>query len=286
MRWTIVALAFALGCSGDKPNDVPADTSVGGDGAAHDAATADAGRDLSTDRGLFFGASRCAAANVALCEDFESGTLAARWQTVGTAPVIDTVQAARGTHALHIDLHANGPSYIKETTTFPALAGGYYARAFIYFTHMPTTGMTYAHWTAFASSTSIGEIRLSGQYQNGKNLWGVGTDSGMNASGTGDWTTNDNDPANAPRTIPIGEWMCVEWQHDSANDTTRVWWDGVEHPSLATSATHHGGNTNPFAIPDITAAWFGWQEYQTSTQEFELWIDELAIDSQRIGCVI
>lgn len=285
MRRTF-ALALALaGCSGGKPNDV-ADDAKAGDAALRDGPTGDAGRDLSTNRGLFFGDSRCAAANAALCEDFEAGTLPSYWQTVGTAPVIDTLQAARGTHALHIHLHANGPSYIKESVTFPALASGYYARAFIYFTHLPTTGMTYAHWTAFASSTSLGEIRLSGQYQNGKNLWGVGTDSGSNAAGTGDWTTNDNDPSGAPRTIPTGEWMCLEWQHDSADDTTRVWWDGVEHASLATTATMHGGNSNPFAIPDITAAWFGWQEYQTSTQEFELWIDELAIDGQRIGCVI
>jgi len=278
MRSALVLLAACNGSSPAKPADALADVPVAIDSPA--------GRDLSADRSKFFGASRCASAGVMLCDDFESGTLDPRWKIVGTPPVIDTLQAARGSHALHVHLNANGPSYIKETQTFPALAGNYYARAFIYFTHLPTTGMTYAHWTAFASTTSIGEIRISGQYQNGVNRFGVGTDSGSNPGGTGDWTTNDNDPAGAPRAVPIGEWACIEWQHDSANDVTRFWWDATEHPSLMTTASKHGGNTNPYLIPDITAAWFGWQEYQTSTQEFELWVDEIAIDAQRIGCVI
>jgi hypothetical protein len=284
MRCVVFAIACAA-CSGGKPA-TPTD-SRSGDGGAIDAAV-DAGRDLSTDRGKFFGASRCAAANVALCEDFESGALdGTTWKTAGTAPTIDTVQAARGTHAMHVHLFANGASYIKETKTFPALSGTYYARAFVYFAHLPTSAsLSYAHWTAFASTTSIGEIRISGQFQNGKNLFGVGTDSGSNANGTGDWTTNDNDPAGAPRAVPTGEWECIEWEHDSTDSITHVWWDGVEHPSLATTATHHGGNANPFTIPPITAAWFGWQEYQTSTEEFELWVDEIAVDAQRIGCVI
>ena len=282
---TVVLLAL-VGCAGNQPASVGDAPAVGSDGAV--AIDAPAGRDLSTDRTKFFGASRCAAANVALCEDFESGTLdSTTWKVSGTAPVIDTVQAARGSHALHVHLTANGASYIKETKTFPALAGGYYGRAFIYFAHLPTTAsMTYAHWTAFASTTSIGEIRVSGQLQNGKNLWGVGTDSGSNAGGTGDWTNSDNDPVGSPRAVPTGEWMCIEWQHDSTNDVTKLWWDATEHPSLATTATMHGGNSNPYALPDLTAAWFGWQEYQTSTEEFELWVDEIAVDAQRIGCVI
>ena len=278
-----------LGCTGTKPNQAPSDSTVGGDATQQlDAAGSGSGRDLSTDRTKFFGASRCAAANVALCEDFESGTIsAARWQTVGTAPVVDTMQAARGTHAMHVHMTTNGASYIKETATFPALSGTYYARAFVWFAHLPTAAsMTYAHWTAFASTTSIGEIRISGQFQNGKNLFGVGTDSGSNVTGTGDWTNSDKDPNNAPRTVPTGEWECIEWMHDSTDSTTKFWWDATEHTSLDTTATSHGGNTNPYNFPPPTAAWFGWQEYQASTEEFEMWVDEIAIDSQRIGCVI
>jgi hypothetical protein len=264
-------------------------TSINGDGnnAGSDAKKLDAftGRDFSTDRSKFFGASRCAQAGTQLCEDFESGTLdTSVWSTVGVAPTIDTQQAARGSHALHISMTGNGPSYIKETKTFPEVPNTYYARAFVYFVALPTApGMSYSHWTAFAASTDLGEIRVSGQFQNGKNLFGVGTDS---ASGTGDWTTSDNDPAGAPMAVPTGQWICIEWLHDGAADETRFWWDATEHVSMHTTASMHGGNTNPYTLDTFTAVWFGWQEYQTSTEPFELWLDEIAVDTQRIGCVL
>jgi hypothetical protein len=76
--------------------------------------------------------------------------------------------------------------------------------------------------------------------------------------------------------------------HDGAHNQTRLWWDGVEHPSLGTVATtpHQGNATVPFTLPTFTNVWLGWYEYQPTTEPFELWLDEIAIDGARIGCVI
>ena len=248
------------------------------------------GRDLSTDRTKFFGASRCAQANVQLCEDFESGTLdTTTWSVNGTAPVIDGLQHARGNKALHITKVGNGASYIKETKTFPEANNTYYGRMFAFFKSLPTNpGMTYAHWTFIAASGTgaSGEIRVSGQLQNGKNLFGVGTDTGTNPNGSGDWTNSDKDPGGAPLAVPMGQWVCIEWMHKGDTNETRFWWDATEHTSLYTSASMHGGNANPYILPSFTNVWLGWQEYQASTETFEMWIDEIAIDKDRIGCVI
>jgi len=150
--------------------------------------------------------------------------------------------------------------------------------------------MTYAHWTiAAATGTDVsGEIRVSGQLQQKVNRWGVGTDNRVDPNGTGDWTNADKDPNNMPRTVPLDEWMCIEWMHKGDTSETKFWWDGVEHPSLDTvPTTKHGGNSSqPFYLPKFTALWIGWQEYQTSTQKFEMWIDEVIIDKERIGCVL
>ena len=250
----------------------------------------DGGRDFGTDAGAFFGNTRCAQANVQLCEDFESGALDTKvWTVNGNAPVIDGVHVARGNKALHVSKTGNGASYIKETKTFPAVNNTYFGRAFVWFSQLPTApGMTYAHWTFIAASGTgtQGEIRLSGQLQNGKNLFGVGTDSGNDPNGTGDWTNSDDDPAGAPTPVPTGKWACIEWMHDGATNETRFWWDAVEHPSLYTSSTKHGGNAKPYILPTFTNVWLGWQEYQTSAEPFELWLDEIAIDKERIGCVL
>ena len=148
--------------------------------------------------------------------------------------------------------------------------------------------MDYAHWTFVAASgTGVsGEIRLSGQRSSGDNWFGVGTDDRTDPEGTGDWTTSDHDPGGSPKPVPLHEWLCVEWMHSGRTNETRFFLDGVEHPSLHTTETVNGGNGKPFILPEFTNVWVGWQEYQPSTETFELWMDEIAIDSSRIGCDI
>ena len=89
-----------------------------------------------------------------------------------------------------------------------------------------------------------------------------------------------------PLAVPTGEWVCIEWMHKGDTNETRFWWDATEHPSLYTSASQHGGNTNAYDLPQFDNVWVGWQEYQTSTESFEMWVDEIAIDKERIGCVL
>jgi hypothetical protein len=302
LRWLAPML---LACSNaPASNDASAPDAAGldvvttSDSSASDAG--DGGRDFSTDRGLFFGPSRCAAANVQLCEDFESGSVnPAIWSYVGTHPVVDGKQAARGSKALHVTVPGNGASLIKETETFPEPNDTYWGRIFVYFGALPTfvsvdAGLTYAHWTfAYATGTgptAAGQIRLSGQLQktgaNYINHFGVGTDDRVDDAGTGDWTTSDDDPPSDPAAVPASSWVCIEWLHSGATNETRLFWDAVAHPSLHTTASVHGGNTNPYVMPQFDAVAIGWQEYQATTETFDMWVDEIAIDTARIGCVL
>lgn len=294
MRKVMIALATV--CLGSACTDSSIQTTDGAVANPADLATADLatpspdlGRDYGTDRSAFFGASRCAQAGVQLCEDFESGQLdPATWTVVGTKPVIDGGQHARGGKALHITINGNGASYIRESKTFPALNNTYWGRMFVYFQALPGAPLNYSHWTIMAASgTGVsGEIRVSGQLQSGVNRFGVGTDNRVDTNGTGDWTTSDNDPPGKASAVPTGQWACIEWLHKGDTNETRFYWDGLEHPSLHTTPTVHGGNTNPFILPQFKSVWVGWQEYQTTTLPFELWVDEVAIDKERIGCVL
>lgn len=295
-RFLSLSVLFVVACSSSDPA-TPATTTPDAATTSNDAgpandvsdAAADAAVDpLSTDRTLFFGASRCA--GLMFCDDFESGAIdAAKWQTpTATKPVVDDTQHARGGKALHVVLPGSGASYLVTKAPFPAPMNRYWGRAFFRFGKLPGAPMTYAHWSfAAASGTGIkGEIRLSGQLQNGKNLFGVGTDNRTEDAGTGDWTTSDNDPAKAPRPVPTDEWMCIEWLHAGDVNETHFYWDAVEHPSLATTLTTHGGTkTTPYVLPQFTQVWVGWAEYQDPAVPFEMWVDEVAFDSTRIGCV-
>lgn len=304
--FAVAALSLAgtnLGCSvgdvGGGAGGVPlpaAPTIDSGEGAQTGTdASAEAGpgqRDLSSNRLLFFGASRCPRANVLLCEDFESGNLdASRWTSVGTAPAIDTLQKARGNRALHIVQQGPGSSYIRETSTFPAEDDHYFGRAFYYFKQLPTAvNSPGATWSIVAASGtgSAGEIRVGGELTaDGLTHFAVGTDSGdASGPGTGNWLTADQDPYGTPIPVPLQQWVCVEWEHDGSTNSTRFFWDTVEHTSLHTTSSVHGGNGNPYVLPTFSDLAIGWAEYAPSTETFELWVDEIAIDKERIGCVI
>jgi hypothetical protein len=113
-----------------------------------------------------------------------------------------------------------------------------------------------------------------------KNLFGVGTDHGV----TGDWTNLDEDDGSQP--VPVKSWVCVEWMHQGDTNETKFWWDGVEHPSLHTTETLHGGTDDPYILPQFDQMWLGFWLYQpgTNPDHFDVWLDEIAIDYARIGC--
>jgi hypothetical protein len=126
------------------------------------------------------------------------------------------------------------------------------------------------------------------------NKWGTGTDN-QSAGGTGDWTNVDQDkaPDGKAAYVPTGVWLCIEWMHAGppANQT-KIWVDGVLHPSIATTETMHGtmltrgapsAGMGNFILPNFTALWIGWQAY-SGTQLYEFWMDEVAINNTRIGC--
>lgn len=312
------AVALAVACSSSSDDSLGGDdTSAGSDAGGSDATldssqnvdgsaigdggAGDGGRDYSTDTSKFFGASRCAGAGLQLCEDFESGTIdTGTWGYVGTHPTIDGTEHARGAKALHVLIDGNGASMIKETKTFPEPGNTYWGRIFVYFHQMPHVitadgGMPYSHWTfAYGSGADRpGQIRLSGQYSKHGgsfySLFGVGTDDGAKIpsdAGTGDWTNSDDDPSGAPAPVPTDSWQCIEWLHDGTNEVTRFFWNAVEHPSLMTTATKHGGNPVPYDMPTFDTLAIGWQEYQPTQETFEMWVDEIAVDQNRIGCVL
>ena len=252
---------------------------------------ADAGRVFSTDRDDFFGASRCPSSGVLLCEDFESETVGAGpdsavWTVRGGAPQIDDARAARGSKSLHVHTQTNGFSLIEETKTFPAANNTFYGRMFVYVDALPTAPQ-WAHWTLVAGNGEGdgSEIRVGGQWDGQRNRFGVGTDHGA----TGDWTNLDEDPSAQAAAVPEDEWLCVEWLYDGDANEMRFYWDGVEHPSLHASENDHGGNQGAaYVLPQFQRVALGWWLYQSGStpDHFDLWLDEIIIDDEPIGCVL
>ncbi len=238
-------------------------------GSAGSAGPPDARAVPATDAGnpLASGASRCAAAGVQFCEDFENGLSSTSWQTSksGGTVAVDDVHAARGSKALHVTSTNGGMNAVRTTKGFPATDNTLYARMFVWFEDEITTG---GHFTLAqgAGTGTPGLMRFGGI---SKRL-GVGSDGGP----SGDWTTTDSKSG-----LPTKRWICYEFQFDGAMNMFRVWVDDVESLPLHTGVDRHP----TLKMPIFNSLWFGWVLYGGGESQ-ELWIDEIAIDANKIGC--
>lgn len=259
---------------------------LGGGGMAEDGGAPGSGAGTSTGGAGFFGDSRCAGSELSLCDGFEGATIDTALWTVAASSnnVVELAsdQAARGQQSVHIK-NQGGFGYLLNESFFPAPNNDYFGRMFLRVKRFST--VEWAHWTVGegAGTGDGSKIRVGGQYRTdlGKNRWGVGSDGGK----TGDWTSHDQDPDGKPTEPPTDTWVCLEWEHRGSENVTRFFVDGVEHPSLATTAQDHGGTASEdYILPQMTSFWFGFWQYQADPEPFDVWIDELALDESRIGC--
>jgi hypothetical protein len=275
---SLVLLGACVGSIGVGPAPGASDPDAGG---VIDAAIGDPGLPDATPGS----AATCASPGLLFCDDFEATPLGAaastRWtsEAQGGALTIDGTHA-QGAHALHVHADGNGRAMI-HVAAFAPPGNSFWGRARLWVTAFPTAP-DYAHFTLVeaAGSGGGGVVRpIGGQYIPGpaRSLWGVGADGGA----TGDWTSwQTAAPAEA------GRWLCMEWQLRAADDGIDVWIDGVARPELGVSRTVHGGAAVDFVFPTFTQIWFGWWLYQggPTPARFDLWYDDLALGTARLGC--
>jgi hypothetical protein len=224
------------------------------------------------------------AASSLFCEDFEAYPAGPAAAANGWTPVtmngtlaIDSTHA-QGKSALRVRTQGNGKAYI-QLSPFSPPQNSFYGRMRLWITAFPSAP-DYAHYTLVeATGTEPGVIRpIGGQFIPGKGaLWGAGSDAGP----TGDWT-------NWKETAPgeTGKWLCIEWQLAKADNQIQVWIDGQAKPELTVNTKMHGGTAVDFVFPTFNSIWFGWWLYQSGSTppEFDLWIDDIALATERLGC--
>jgi hypothetical protein len=222
----------------------------------------------------------------ALCEDFEryqDGDLPdpTIWAQQATQATVGSSLAAKGTKALHIPPFTKDKVQIRETKTFPALGKAFFARVYLYVDKQPTeTPDRLYHWTLIEASETPEDsghrVRLGGhiEQKTGPTDWlRFNYETGTAAGETG-----LSDPT---AVIELKRWHCIEVYFDMTASEARIWLDDVERTKL------HWQNNMPgaFSFPaEIKSLSFGWVEYQPPQTPWEVWIDEIAVDAEKIGC--
>ena len=81
-----------------------------------------------------------------------------------------------------------------------------------------------------------------------------------------------------------GMWHCAEWHIDNPTQSFHFYLDGVEVTQIA--ITNGAGNYNGSEIPpsfsEIRAGLYNYQK--ACSPYLTVWIDEIALDTNRVGC--
>jgi len=240
-----------------------------------------------------------AACSSQFCETFEEYTSGAApdpatWTLDGSPVTIDSIQPHRGTKSLHVPPHNGAANCIDGAPTCPAarfirltgkfppsLHKQFYGRVFFYI-EQQATGAFY-HWGVMEAGGGIGysdglAVRMGGHIEaGGAEYLRFHIDTHMHQIMPFETGLSDTQAVIKPKT-----WYCLEWYYDAPGNEARFWLDGNERTALHWKGPMGGAQfTFP---PEFKSVAFGWRVYQNSTKPFEVFVDDIALDAQKIGC--
>jgi len=255
--------------------------------AVRDAAVTDASTDDAT-------RSSCITAGTELCEDFESGKLDPHLWKInlgGPSPsmTVDGVHTHSGRYAAHAHVMPGQQStaQITESVTFPATNDTFYTRIWAYFS--PDV-----MWPDNPPDYHTGFIIAGGDNDLGHVELAVGANLSPNSS-AGPMYYLGYSIYRGPPYVEFGPrsstrvttmmWTCIELLESGqggAMAVRRIWVDDEELPEQYDSF----GTTSPNgqAPPQFNLVSIGLWEYHPTPSLSDMWIDDVRVSSQRIGC--
>jgi hypothetical protein len=241
----------------------------------------------------------CANHNYVLCNDFENGLDTAIWGTNANANAIETTAVAHGTHAYHLYSGDNTSPQggIMVATNLGKITSQIWGRFYIHFSPGPPGN----HGNLIGASDGVWCKGCPGSNYNG-NWYEIGWQfNGI----MGDFHLENN--AERPlRSLPylVDRWYCVELFIDGTVKGDERWWiDGAEAKYYTPQAGVCCAATNPTTpasvlIPQFKSITVGWTPYSGPGLMLpdqnkiidkrvlnDAWIDDVAFDTQRIGCI-
>jgi hypothetical protein len=248
----------------------------------------------------FFGlaAAQAAPPPLEFTDDFETHTAGqlpgAPWKEEtyksGAVIVVDGQHAFSGRQAMHV-LTPAGADYRRGYVAIhlggplPQLQAGLFGRAMVWLDAAP--GTTDVHWTLLQGEGRSADDRYNSIYRLGLEQRG-GTQLMANFETTPPLRTDCRQQST--RVLPVRRWACVEFKFDVAASELQFWIDGkpITHVvSRARAADACRGNDlggQWLAPPRIDSLYMGFERYGNTPIDQNLWIDDVALARQRVGC--
>ncbi len=189
------------------------------------------------------------------------------------ALVMQAGLVAHGKYAAHFHANPSVVSYDFIITKNPpaALRGHHFGRAYFMITPMPPTNHTeylYAGTTGFPQYKYL-EVASAAPL-----AWQL-TYVKLASPDTGE-------DYHAGGKVPVGKWFCLEWEFDDTPDQAAVFVDGVQ--SFAQSTFTFAGATTGL-VGGFAAFGFGYYAWHPATYAFDVYYDDIVLDTKRVGCL-
>jgi hypothetical protein len=269
----------ALAEAGGGAGGASASAGVGGSaGSSGTAGAADAG-----------GQGPCVTSGTELCDGFEDGQIdLQKWSikkpTASASIAVDGTRPHRGKYSLHVKVVPGQTStaQLVDAVTFPAASNTFYTRAFFYFSpDLPADNNGGFH-TAYLLATGNNDLGFveaglasagNKNYLGYSEYYGAGPDSHNHGP-----TFTEFGPRSQLQIVPK-TWICMELLQggDATTTTRRVWVDGNELTDQKSDYTARKPPT--FSLVSI-----GVLEYHTTPLLSDVWVDDVRVSKQPIGC--
>lgn len=235
-------------------------------------------------------------------DDFESRTPGqlpgAPWQEAtyesGAIVTVDAGHAYSGRQALHI-LNPRGANYRRGYVAIhlggplPRLRSGFYGRAMVWLEAAPVAlpGAPPVHWTLLQGEGRSADDRYNAIYR-----LGLEQRDGLGLMANYETTppVRTDCKQQSQLALPVARWACIEWRFAAATQELEFWLDGrrITHvrerakKADACRGDDLGGVWR--APPAFDSFYLGFERYADSTNDQNLWIDDVALSNQRVGC--
>lgn len=237
-------------------------------------------------------ANACEGLDVLLCEGFEGeavGDIPSPdvWQPQlgeGSRIVVDDATSVSGGHAARITVTEDRKwAYLQTKSIFPMAERRMWGRMYVNIRDERPQDEGLVHWNvieAMSGSEPIRMYRFGGISvpDLGRNHFNWNHEMRPRPDGFNELSQDDDRSVR----VPAGEWICVEWMFDADADESRFFWNGDEREALHVVGSAGGVS---FDMEPFRALNVGFTIYQPIKADYVVWIDEIVVGLERIGCL-
>jgi hypothetical protein len=178
---------------------------------------------------------------------------------------------------------------IHLKSPLPAFQSGFYGRAMAWLNAAPQSlpGAPPVHWTLLQGEGRSADDRYNAIYR-----LGVEGDDGLgliaNYETTPPVTTDCKQRSSF--SLPVQRWACVEWHFAVASNELEFWLDGKRLAHVRgrgrSPAACKGNDLDGEwrAPPKFDSFYIGFERYADSTNDQDLWLDDVTLAQHRVGC--